>query len=245
MTTHSSIDDYIAAASPDAQGLLRELRDAVRAAAPAAVETISYGMPAFAQNGTLLTFAALKNGIGVYPTSSGVAAFPSEVSPYVSTKGALRFPLDQPLPIDLIVRIVRFRVEENERRATQAATPTRRRTRQSTERHQAQGHPSASGSATSLPSGLGGARDPRADCGWLYHPPIARRRASRRAAPTAWDGAKGAGAAPGGARRGGAIPRIDHASHRIIPQHQHDDDGREDANDHHAPCGDYLRGRRR
>ena len=70
-------------------------------------------MPAFAQHGNLVYFAALKKHIGFYPTSSGIAAFQEELTPYASSKGAVQFPLDQPLPIELISRIVRFRVAEN------------------------------------------------------------------------------------------------------------------------------------
>jgi uncharacterized protein YdhG (YjbR/CyaY superfamily) len=93
-STQAAIDDYIAAAPPHTQGLLRDLRAAIRAVAPDAVETISYGMPAYAQNGRLVYFAALKDGIGFYPTASGIAAFQAEVSGYAGTKGAMRFPLD-------------------------------------------------------------------------------------------------------------------------------------------------------
>lgn len=116
----ASIDDYIAAAPPDTQERLRTLRAAIRAAAPDATETIGYGMPAFAQNGTLVYFAARKGGIGFYPTSSGIAAFQDELSCYAGTKGAVRFPLDRPLPLDLIQRIVRFRVEETRQKTATA-----------------------------------------------------------------------------------------------------------------------------
>ena len=93
MKPQASIDDDITAAAPETQEFLRTLRVAIRAAAPEAEETISYGMPAFAQEGaTLVCFAACKNGIGFYPTSSGIAAFQPEVSRYAGFKGALRFP---------------------------------------------------------------------------------------------------------------------------------------------------------
>ncbi len=114
-TRWASIDAYIAAAPPDRRALLEQLRAAIRAAAPEAQETISYNMPAFAQNGTLVYFATMKNYIGFYPTASGIAAFQEDLAAYEGTKGAVRFPLDRPLPLDLIGRIVRFRVAENRR----------------------------------------------------------------------------------------------------------------------------------
>jgi len=123
-TRWASIDAYMAAAPPDRRALLEQLRAAIHAAAPDAEETISYGMPAFAQDGTLVYFAALKDHIGFYPTASGIAAFQEELAAYEGTKGAVRFPLDRPLPLDLIGRIVRFRVEENRRQAADKARST-------------------------------------------------------------------------------------------------------------------------
>ncbi len=120
-TRWASIDAYIAAAPPDRRPLLEQLRAAIRAAAPEAEETISYGMPVFVQHGTLVYFAVLKNHIGFYPTASGIAAFQEEMAAYAGTKGAVRFPLDHPLPLDLIQRIVRFRVAENRRQAADKA----------------------------------------------------------------------------------------------------------------------------
>ncbi len=116
-TRWASIDAYIAAAPLDRRAMLNELRAAIHAAAPEAEETISYGMPAFAQGGTLVYFAALKNHIGFYPTANGIEAFQEELAVYESSKGAVRFPLERPLPLELIGRIVRFRVEENRRTA--------------------------------------------------------------------------------------------------------------------------------
>ncbi len=109
----STIDEYIAACPPETHAFLQQMRATIRAAAPDAQEIISYGMPAFAQHGNLVYFAAMKNHIGLYPTSSGIAAFQQELAGYVSSKGAVRFPFDQPLPLELITRIVRFRVEES------------------------------------------------------------------------------------------------------------------------------------
>ena len=109
----STIDAYIATCPEEVREQLEELRATIRAAAPDAVEIISYQMPAFAQNGNLVYFAASRNHIGLYPTSSGVAAFQDELAPYSSSRGTIRFPLGQPLPLDLIRRIVEFRVAEN------------------------------------------------------------------------------------------------------------------------------------
>ncbi len=110
---YRSVDEYIATFPEDIQALLQELRATIKAAAPGAEERISYRMPAFAQNGNLVYFAALKNHIGFYPTSSGIDAFKDDLAEYESTKGAVRFPFDRPLPLDLISRIVKFRVSEN------------------------------------------------------------------------------------------------------------------------------------
>ena len=129
MTRWASIDAYIAGAPPDRRTLLEQLRAAIHDAAPKAEETISYGMPAFAQDGTLVYFATLKDHIGFYPTASGIAACEEELAAYEGTKGAVRFPLDRPLPLDLIQRIVRFRVEENRRQAADKARTSQARSR--------------------------------------------------------------------------------------------------------------------
>lgn len=113
-----AVDTYIAGFPPEVQARLREVRSTIHAAAPDARETIKYRMPTFDLNGSLVHFAALKGAIGFYPTSGGIAAFKDELAPYISTPGAARFPLDQPLPLDLITRIVRFRVEEQRNRPT-------------------------------------------------------------------------------------------------------------------------------
>jgi uncharacterized protein YdhG (YjbR/CyaY superfamily) len=119
-----SIDEYIAIFPAEIQAILEELRAAIRAAAPDAEERISYQMPAFALHGNLVYFAAAKNHIGFYPTSSGIAAFQQELSAYEGSKGAVRFPIGQPLPLDLIRRMVEFRVAENLNRA--AAKPRKK-----------------------------------------------------------------------------------------------------------------------
>jgi uncharacterized protein YdhG (YjbR/CyaY superfamily) len=116
-TGFRTIDEYIATFPDDVQALLQAVRATIHAAAPDAVERISYGMPAFAQEGNLVYFAALKHHIGLYPTSSGIAAFQQEISAYESSKGAVKFPKDQPMPLDLITKIVQYRVTENLARA--------------------------------------------------------------------------------------------------------------------------------
>ena len=90
------------------------MRRTIREAAPDAVEAISYQMPTFKLNGNLVHFAAYKNHIGFYPTPSGVEAFREELSAYKVSKGAIQFPIDQPMPLDLVRRIVQFRVAQNQ-----------------------------------------------------------------------------------------------------------------------------------
>ena len=108
-----NIDEYIAAFPPEIQVMLEELRGIIKKAAPEARETISYQMPAFSFHGILVYFAAYKNHIGFYPTGSGIEHFQKEVSAYEGSKGTVRFPLDRPIPLDLISKIVKFRVNEN------------------------------------------------------------------------------------------------------------------------------------
>jgi len=108
-----SIDEYIATFPEEIQKILEELRATIKAAAPDAEEKISYQMPTFTLKGNLVHFAAWKNHIGFYPTSSGTQAFKNELSIYEGAKGSVKFPIDKPLPLDLISKIVRFRVAEN------------------------------------------------------------------------------------------------------------------------------------
>lgn len=112
-TAPSTIDEYIQMFPGNVQALLESLRRAIREAAPEAEETISYQIPTFKQNGILVHFAAFKNHIGFYPTPSGIEAFREELSAYESSKGSVKFLMDQELPLDLVSRIVRFRVQEN------------------------------------------------------------------------------------------------------------------------------------
>lgn len=108
-----NIDDYIAAYSLKVREILKKIRLTIRIAAPAAQETISYKIPAFKQNGILVYFAAFKKYIGLYPPVSGDAKLMKALSPYAGPKGNLRFPLDQPIPYNLIKRVVKLRVKQN------------------------------------------------------------------------------------------------------------------------------------
>lgn len=110
---YKTIDEYIAALPEEVQATLQKLRRVIHEAAPEAQEVISYNMPAFKQNGILVYFAAFKNHIGFYPTSSGIAAFREDLSAYDTTKGTVRFPLDKPIPFKLVSKIVKFRAQEN------------------------------------------------------------------------------------------------------------------------------------
>lgn len=112
-STANSIDEYIAGFPPETQRVLEELRALIKASAPGATEKISYAIPAFDLNGSLVWFAGYAKHVGLYPGASGVEAFKEELKPYKSAKGSVQFPLSQPLPTDLIRRIVEFRVDEN------------------------------------------------------------------------------------------------------------------------------------
>jgi uncharacterized protein YdhG (YjbR/CyaY superfamily) len=113
----TSIDQYILAFPEDVRSKLLELRSLIQSDAPEATEKISYRMPTFYFNGNLVHFAAFAHHIGFYPTPSGIEAFQDELKPYKTSKGAIQFPLDQPLPLKLISRIVRYRVKENAQKA--------------------------------------------------------------------------------------------------------------------------------
>jgi uncharacterized protein YdhG (YjbR/CyaY superfamily) len=112
-----AVDDYIAGFPEDVQAKLQQVRATIRQAAPAAQETIGYRMPTFTLYGNLVHFAAHTSHIGFYPTPTGIEQFKAELSGYESAKGSVQFPFDQPLPLDLIARIVAFRVAENIERA--------------------------------------------------------------------------------------------------------------------------------
>ncbi len=116
-STHpATIDEYISQFPSEIQAVLKQIRSVIHEAAPQATEKISYTMPAFYQNGNLVWFAVNKGYIGFYPTPSGIDAFKDELAPYKGTKSAAHFPLDKPIPYELIRKIVRFRVAENTRK---------------------------------------------------------------------------------------------------------------------------------
>ena len=123
-TTPKNIDAYIANFPKNVQEILSELRAIIRDAAPEAEEAISYQMPTFRFKGNLVHFAAYKNHIGFYPTPSGIEKFKKELSVYGGAKGSVKFPIDIPLPFDLISKIVKFRVAEN---LEKAATKTKKK----------------------------------------------------------------------------------------------------------------------
>jgi len=112
-TSGNSIDEYISGFPSEVQEMLRKLRATIQQAAPEARETINYAMPTFTLKGNLVHFAAYKNHIGFYPAPSGIEAFKDELQIYKWAKGSVQFPLDKPLPLDLISRMVKFRVIEN------------------------------------------------------------------------------------------------------------------------------------
>jgi len=116
--TFNSIDEYIASFPEDVQIIMEELRATIKAAAPEAGEKISYGIPTFTLNGKyLIYFAGWKNHISIYPIPTGSEAFNTEVSQYVGGKGTLKFPLDKPLPMKMITKIVKLKVADNLKRA--------------------------------------------------------------------------------------------------------------------------------
>lgn len=108
----SSIDDYIEGFPPNVRQILEQIRSAIRAIAPDAQETIKYRMPTFVLHENLVHFAAFANHVGFYPTPSGIAKFKDELSGYASAKGSVQFPLNQPIPLSLIKKIVKFRLQE-------------------------------------------------------------------------------------------------------------------------------------
>jgi uncharacterized protein YdhG (YjbR/CyaY superfamily) len=115
--TPTTIDEYIAGFPPEVQEILQKIRMTIGAAAPEAEETIKYRMPTFTLKGNLVHFAAFKNHIGFYPVPTGIEKFKNELSVYKQGKGSVQFPLDQPMPLELISRIVKFRVGENLQKA--------------------------------------------------------------------------------------------------------------------------------
>ncbi|MBL8168691.1 MAG: DUF1801 domain-containing protein [Acidobacteria bacterium] len=123
-----TIDEYIAGFSPEIQEKLETIRATIRKAAPKAEEAISYMMPTFKLHGNLVHFAAFKNHIGFYPGASGIAAFQEELAGYETSKGTVQFPLDKRVPLTLITKIVKFRVQQNlDKAAAKAASKTKKK----------------------------------------------------------------------------------------------------------------------
>jgi uncharacterized protein YdhG (YjbR/CyaY superfamily) len=111
-TAAKNIDEYISRQPEDIQVVLKKIRQTITDAAPGAREAIAYGMPTFRLNGNLVHFAAQTRHIGFYPTPSGVSAFEKDLAPYKTTKGAVQFPLDKPIPYKVIEKITKFRAKE-------------------------------------------------------------------------------------------------------------------------------------
>ncbi len=108
-----TVDEYLSAFPASIKKILQEVRKTIKQAAPNAEELISYNIPAFKLNGMLVFYAAYEKHIGFYPTSSGIKVFQDELTNYKTSKGAIQFPIDEPIPRDLITKIVRYRVKEN------------------------------------------------------------------------------------------------------------------------------------
>jgi len=123
-----SVDEYISSFPKDVRTLLEEMRTTVTQAAPKAQEVISYNMPAIKQHGVLVYYAAGKSHIGFYPTASPMQEFKDQMTKYKTSKGAIQFPMDQPIPIALVKKIVRFRMKENAERALAKAALTKSKT---------------------------------------------------------------------------------------------------------------------
>jgi uncharacterized protein YdhG (YjbR/CyaY superfamily) len=117
MIKPTDIDTYIAGFPKEVQEKLAQLRATIKKVVPQAEEVISYGMPAFKLKGMLVWFAAYAHHIGFYPAASGIAAFKKELSVYKGAKGSVQFPLDKPLPLGLITKMVKFRMAENLQKA--------------------------------------------------------------------------------------------------------------------------------
>jgi len=116
-TKFKTTDEYLSTLSKDKRDLMQTMRKTIQEAAPEAQEVISYNMPAFKLNKILVYYAARTNHIGLYPTASGIEMFKKELSDYEYSKGAVQFPVDKPLPLTLITKIVKFRAKENMEKA--------------------------------------------------------------------------------------------------------------------------------
>lgn len=112
MRSFKTVEEYFGSLPDESRETLQRVRESIRQAAPGAEEAISYGMPGFRLNGYLVAYAAFKNHVGFYPTPSGIDAFRKELSKYKWAKGSVQFPMDKPMPLALIKKIVKFRVAE-------------------------------------------------------------------------------------------------------------------------------------
>lgn len=119
MDKYTTVDEYIAAFPAEVQAKLRQMRQAIAAAAPEAKEKIAYGIPTFTLHGNLVHFGGANTHIGFYPGAAGVSQFAEQLKNYRTSKGTIRFPLDKPLPLDLVRQIVAFRVVQNSHQDSQ------------------------------------------------------------------------------------------------------------------------------
>ncbi|HSB92423.1 MAG TPA: DUF1801 domain-containing protein [Flavitalea sp.] len=117
MQSYNTIDQYIAAFPSPVQKILSSIRTTIRKTVPQAEEAVKYGIPTFVLGGNLIHFAAFKNHIGIYPGPAGISAFAKELSKYQTSKGTIQLPIDEPIPMELIKRIVQFRVQQTELKA--------------------------------------------------------------------------------------------------------------------------------
>jgi len=122
-----NIDEYIDRFPGKVQKLLQKIRKTIQKAAPDAVEAISYGIPTFRLNGNLVHFAAFQSHIGFYPAPRGVAEFKDDMARYEGGKGTARFPLDEPIPYELITRMVKFRVQKNLEKGVKRSVPAKKK----------------------------------------------------------------------------------------------------------------------
>lgn len=118
MKAAASVDEYISTADPNAKKALRDIRKTIKATAPKAEEVISYQIPGYKFHGMLVFFAAWKNHISLYPAPWGAESLKKEMSAYEGSKGTIKFPLDKPMPLLLIKKIVKYRMKENEMKAS-------------------------------------------------------------------------------------------------------------------------------
>jgi uncharacterized protein YdhG (YjbR/CyaY superfamily) len=117
MQTAKNIDEYIKAFPADVQKILEKVRQTIKKAAPDAEEAVKYGIPTFVLNGNLVHFGGYKDHVGFYPDPRGIKELQKELAPYQAGKGTLKFPLDNPIPYDLITKVVKLRVEQNLKKA--------------------------------------------------------------------------------------------------------------------------------